>query len=73
MEGLEGIGLGRLAKPGLVENYSPPAAITIEQSSAGQMAIDVYGQPAEPICSYRTCHHNFHYMARVLDANVTAH
>ena len=48
-----------LAKDVLVEKHSPPAAITIEQSSAGQMAIDVYGEPIEPICRYRTCHHKF--------------
>ena len=42
--------------------YSKPAAIIIEQSSAGQqqiMTMDVYGQQIEPICNYRTCNHKF--------------
>jgi hypothetical protein len=40
----------------------PPAAIALEQSSAGQhqsKSVDVYGQHIAPICSYRTCHHQF--------------
>jgi len=40
-----------------MEKYSPPAAIMIEQSSAGQMASDVYGQQIIPICNYCTCNH----------------
>jgi hypothetical protein len=46
----------------VVEKYSTPARTVIEQSSEGQqqmIAMDVYGQQVEPICSYRTCNHNF--------------
>jgi hypothetical protein len=31
----------------------------VEQPSAGQMVMDVYGQEIEPICNYRTCNHRF--------------
>ena len=45
----------------VLEKYSQPATIAVEQSppSGKQMAIDVYGQQVEPICSYRTCNHKF--------------
>jgi hypothetical protein len=59
MEEQERVESEGLAKAVLVEKHSPPATIGIEQSSAGQMAIDVYGQQIEPICNYRTCHHKF--------------
>jgi hypothetical protein len=61
MEELEKIDSEALVRDNfaLVEKYSTPATIVIEQSSAGQMAIDVYGQQIEPICNYRTCSHQF--------------
>jgi hypothetical protein len=31
----------------------------IEQPSAGQVAMDVYGQQIELICNYRKCNHKF--------------
>jgi hypothetical protein len=44
----------------VLDKYPRPAAIIVEQSSAGQqMAMDVYGQQKEPICNYRTCNHKF--------------
>ena len=46
----------------ILNKYPRPAAIIVEQSSAGQqqiMAMDVYGQQIEPICTYRTCNHKF--------------
>jgi hypothetical protein len=46
----------------VLNKYPQPAAILIEQSSAGQqqiMTMDVYGQQIEPICNYRTCNHKF--------------
>ena len=45
-----------------VEKHSTPARTVIEQLSVGKqqiVAMDVYGQQIEPICSYRTCNHNF--------------
>jgi hypothetical protein len=50
------------ANSAVLEKYPPPATIVIEQPSAGQhksKAIDIYGQQIEPICSYRTYHHQF--------------
>jgi hypothetical protein len=41
------------------EKYSQYTTITVEQPPSGKMAIDVYGQQREPICTYRTCNHNF--------------
>jgi hypothetical protein len=72
MEELEKVESGDLANTGTVEKYSPPVAITIEQSFAGQMAIDVYGQQIEPICNYRTCNH-FQHMTIVGHANTATH
>jgi hypothetical protein len=43
----------------VLEKYSPPATRVIKQPLTGQMAMDVYGQQIEPICSYRTCSHKF--------------
>jgi hypothetical protein len=43
----------------IVQKYSEPTEITIEQPPTGQMVIDVYGQQIEPICNYRTCNHKF--------------
>jgi hypothetical protein len=43
----------------ILEKYPHLATIVIEQSSAGQKAIDVYGQQIEPICNYHTCNHKF--------------
>jgi hypothetical protein len=45
----------------LEKKYSQPTTVLIEQPPSGKMAIDVYGQQIEPICSYRTCHHNYNY------------
>ena len=42
-----------------MHKYSEPTEIDIEQPSAGQMVMDVYGQQIEPICNYRNCHHKF--------------
>src|SRR5919202_1329309 len=41
----------------IVWKYPKPTEIIIEQPSAGQMAMDVYGQQIEPICNYRKCNH----------------
>jgi hypothetical protein len=44
----------------VLDKYPRPAALIVEQSSTGQqMAIDVYGQQIQPICTYRTCNHRF--------------
>jgi hypothetical protein len=43
----------------IVWKYPQPTAIRIEQSSAGHVAMDVYGQQVEPICNYRKCSHKF--------------
>jgi hypothetical protein len=43
----------------ILEKYSQPTTIEIEQPPSGKMVIDVYGQHIEPICNYRTCYHNF--------------
>src|SRR5919199_1248201 len=43
----------------VVQKYPQPTAITIEQPSAWQVAMDVYGQQIEPICNYRKCNHKF--------------
>ena len=44
----------------VLEKYSQPARMVIEQPPAGQQkAMDVYGQQIEPICNYRTCNHKF--------------
>ena len=47
------------ANSAVLEKYSQPATILIEQLPSGKMAIDVYGQQIEPICNYRTCIHKF--------------
>jgi hypothetical protein len=50
---------GRI-KSAVLEKCSPPATRVVEQPPAHQQtAMDVYGQQIEPICSYRTCHHEF--------------
>ena len=50
----------QIANSSVLEKYfKPDTAIVIEQSPAGQKAIDVYGQQIEPICNYRTCNHKF--------------
>ena len=43
----------------ILEKYSQPATIAVEQSPLRKMVIDVYGQQIEPICNYRTCSHKF--------------
>ena len=43
----------------ILEKYSQPTTIEIEQPPSGKMAIDVYGQHIEPIYNYRTCYRNF--------------
>jgi hypothetical protein len=44
----------------VLEKYSHPTTIAVEQlPPSWKMAIDVYGQQIEPICSYRRCHHKF--------------
>jgi hypothetical protein len=50
--------LGR-ANSAVIEKYSQPTTIVIEQPLARQMAMDVYGQQIEPICNYRKCNHTF--------------
>jgi hypothetical protein len=59
-EELERVESERMANAVLVEKYSSPATIAIEEPSTWQqMAIDVYGQQIEPICNYRTSSHQF--------------
>ena len=43
----------------IVQKYPQPTEITIEQPSAVQVVMDVYGQQIEPICNYRKCNHKF--------------
>ena len=43
----------------VLNKYPQPTKIAIEQSTAGQMVMDVYGHQIEPICNYRTCNHKF--------------
>ena len=43
----------------IVQKYPQPTEIMIEQSTAEQVAMDVYGQQIEPICNYRKCNHKF--------------
>ena len=43
----------------VLNKYPQLTKIAIEQSSAGQMVMDVYGHQIEPICNYRTCNHKF--------------
>ena len=51
--------LERAESAPIVQNISQSTAIAIEQPSAGQMVMDVYGQEIEPMCNYRTCNHKF--------------
>jgi hypothetical protein len=43
----------------VLDKYSQPTTIAVEQSPSGKTVIDVYGQQIEPICNYRTCNHKF--------------
>jgi hypothetical protein len=55
-----------MSKDTFLEKYPQP--VIIEQSHLQQLiteqqeqtkVIDVFGQKAEPICNYHTCHHKF--------------
>jgi hypothetical protein len=46
-------------KCGFCYNCHTELLMKLSSNQQQRKALDVYGQEAEPICNYRTCHHKF--------------